>query len=337
MGPLDVSFDVSADAGEPLRQTAWVFRPDDSVSVKGALLCLAGGTYDKAYWHLEVPGHKGYSFGRHLAGRGYVVVALDHLGVGGSTDPAASAVVNLELLARGDAAVGAQVKARLGDGTLAPGLPPLPDVPLIGVGHSMGACLTTMVQAQAGPYDAVVLLGYGVDITNVHDGEVTAEDLARRVAQSEVIFRETTGAAPEATSVMVPRDRLRALFYGADVPAEVIAADDAAESRVPVRAASEVTTPGYVRRFAEAVDVPVFLGFGRIDVSPDVYAEPACYRASRDVTLVVVEGSGHCHNFAARRNELWDRIAAWASAVTPRHAADSLAFAGDDVQQGRVA
>ncbi|WP_202125118.1 alpha/beta hydrolase [Actinomadura physcomitrii] len=328
---MDRSFDVTEEigTGEPLSQTAWIFAPEDAAEVKGAILCLAGGTYDKRYWHPEVPGHDGYSFGRHLAGRGYVVIALDHLGVGGSSDPTASGAVTLQLMARGDAAVAAQIRARLDGGTLVPGLPPLPHLPLIGAGHSMGACLTTMVQAQAGAYDAVVLLGYGVDITNVHDEKATSEALEERVDETEAIFRATTGTAPDATSTIVPRALLRQLFHGPDVPEEVIRVDDAAQSRVPVRAASEVTTPGYVRQYAEAVDVPIFLGFGRVDVSPDPYAEPACYRASADVTLVIVEGSGHCHNFAGRRGELWNRIASWGDAISSRRTAAASSLEGD--------
>ncbi|SQD98944.1 hypothetical protein FMEAI12_5010005 [Parafrankia sp. Ea1.12] len=31
------------------------------------LFCLPGGSYTKAYWHLEVPGRTGYSFGEHMA------------------------------------------------------------------------------------------------------------------------------------------------------------------------------------------------------------------------------------------------------------------------------
>jgi hypothetical protein len=34
-----------------------------------------------------------------------------------------------------------------------------------GVGHSTGACLTTIVQATADPYEAVALPGYGVEMT----------------------------------------------------------------------------------------------------------------------------------------------------------------------------
>jgi hypothetical protein len=65
-----------------------------------------------------------------------------------------------------------------------------------------------------------------------------------------------------------------------------------------------------------------------VDVSPDPYTEVANYRASRDVTLYVVDGSAHCHNFSGGRIALWDRMAAWIasvadpeSAMTPERAA----------------
>jgi alpha-beta hydrolase superfamily lysophospholipase len=320
MSPQALSFDVTeaVGSGESLSQTARLFLPGDPARATAVLVCLAGGTYDKRYWHLEVPGHRGYSFAEHLAEQGYLVVALDHLGTGGSSDPQRSGSVGLRMLAAGDAEAVAQLSARLRDGTLVPGLPPL-RLAVIGVGHSMGSCLTTMVAAQASPYDAVALLGYGVQVSNVLDEADGGGDLAARMNQSEAVFRQLNGVGPDEVSCVVPREQLRQLFHAPDVPGDVIAADDAAESRVPVRAASEVITPGYVAEFAGAVDVPVFLALGsHVDVSPDPYTEVANYRASRDVTLYVVEGSAHCHNFSGGRIALWDRMAAWiASVVAP--------------------
>src|SRR2546421_10183816 len=113
MSHLTLTFDLSEriKSGEALSQTAWLFLPEQPLMAKAVLLCLAGGTYDKRYWHLEVPGHPGYSFAEHLTGQGYVVVALDHLGVGDSGDP--SGDLSLAVLADGDAAVAEQVRARL--------------------------------------------------------------------------------------------------------------------------------------------------------------------------------------------------------------------------------
>jgi pimeloyl-ACP methyl ester carboxylesterase len=317
MSPQVLSFDVTeaVGSGEVLSQAAWLFLPGDPTRATAVLVCLAGGTYDKRYWHLEVPGHRGYSFAEHMADLGYLVVALDHLGTGGSSDPRRSGSMGLRMLAAGDAGAVAQISARLRDSTLVPGLPPL-RLPVVGVGHSMGSCLTTMVAAQARPYDAVALLGYGVQISNVQNEADGGGDLAARMDQSEVVFRQLNGLSPDDVSCVVPREQLRQLFHAPDVPGDVIVADDAAESRVPVRAASEVITPGYVAEFAAAVDVPVFLALGsHLDVSPSPYTEVANYRASRDVTLYLVQGSGHCHNFSVGRFALWHRMAAWIPSV----------------------
>ncbi len=181
----------------------------------------------------------------------------------------------------------------------------------------MDACLTTMVQANTGIYNAVALLGYGVQITNVFQEAADAGDLENRVQQSISAACQLTGASPQDSHMTAPRSYFEDLFYAGEVPQRVIDADTAAQSRVPVRAGAEVATPGFVERYAPQVNVPVFLAFGAaIDVSPNPYGEPANYTRSADVTLLLVSKSGHCHNFASHRHQLWDRIAAWVPTVT---------------------
>jgi alpha-beta hydrolase superfamily lysophospholipase len=313
-----LTFDVTTGVGsdEPLSQEAWIVLPERPTDAHAVLVCLAGGTYDKHYWHIDIDGHSGYSFGEHLAGSGFVVIAVDHLGIGDSTDPTASGPLGLELLAKGDAEVARQIRERLRRGDLHQDLPT--SLPVVGVGHSMGACLTTMVQATARPYDAVVLLGYGVQITNVYEDTADAAELEARIQQSIEASCQLTGAKPTDAHVYAPRGYLADLFYAGEVPQDVIDADTAVQSRVPLRAAAEVTTPGMVKQYAPRVDVPVLLAFGAaLDVSPNPYAEPTNYTGSPDVTLHLVPNSGHCHNFASHRSQLWDRIATWVPTVVP--------------------
>ena len=324
--PLELTFDVTAGVatGEPLSQQGWIFLPPRPADARATLLCLAGGTYDKHYWHMEIDGHPGYSFGEHLAAAGYIVIALDHLGVGDSRDPIASGPIGLDLLAAGDAEVARQVRERLSNGELIDGVAPL-SVPLVGVGHSMGACLTTMVQANTGIYDAVVLLGYAVQITHVYEKTPDAADLESRLEQTIAAICQITGGSPDDCYMDAPRfsylENLEDLFYAGEVPQQVVRADAAVQSRTPIRAGAEVTTPGFVERYAPKIDVPVLLVFGAaVDVSPNPHAEPANYAGSPDVTLHLVAKSGHCHNFASHRAALWDRIAAWVPAVTARAA-----------------
>ncbi|WP_345626023.1 alpha/beta hydrolase [Rugosimonospora acidiphila] len=314
---LEESFDVTdaIGSGESLRQSGWMFLPNDPAHARGVLVCLPGGSYDKRYWHMEIPGHPGYSFAQHLTSHGFVVVSIDHLAVGDSSDPHESGDVDLQLLARGDAAVADQIRQRLNAGTLAAGIPPL-RLPLIGVGHSFGACLTAVVQANHHVFDAVVLLGFAGSVTNVVGEKVDDADPDTRVRHMEAVVREQSDAAPDAAWVRLPREALSGVFYAQDVPDDVIAADTAAETRGPVRALAETALAGdHYIPYAEKIDVPVFLGFGDIDLSPDPLGEPRYYRTARDLTLYLLPGSGHCHNFATNRAALWDRIASWVPAA----------------------
>jgi hypothetical protein len=143
------------------------------------------------------------------------------------------------------------------------------------------------------------------------------DGLEVRIQQSIQIACQVSGARPDDSHMIAPRSYLANMFYAREVPQEVMDADTAVQSRMPLRAAAEVTTPGFVENYTPRLEVPVFLGFGAaIDVSPNPYSEPANYTGSPDVTLYLVPKSGHCHNFGSQRAALWDRIAAWVPTVS---------------------
>jgi alpha-beta hydrolase superfamily lysophospholipase len=94
----------------------------------------------------------------------------------------------------------------------------------------------------------------------------------------------------------------------------VVRGDDATpwgSSSLPACAVT-MMTDGSVAREAAAIDVPVLVASGSVDVIPDPWIEPTAYRNSRDVSVVVVPRMAHMHNFARTRAQLWDRIAAFA-------------------------
>ena len=316
VGPIPIRVDVSAVPGVagPAEQAAWVFAPRPVADPVTVLVCEPGGTYDKRYWHLEVPGHPGYSFAEDLAARGVVVVALDHLGVGESTvlDPP---TLTSGVVAAADHHVVEAVRARLATGDLAPGLAPAPDAFVVGVGHSMGGMLVVRQQGRHRSFDAVAVLGWsniGLDVHADDDAVV-----GRFAGLTEAALAERWREFGDPTRIG-NRAGLHGLFYLDDVPQAVRDADAAAESTLPGIAGYAAALPGMAAADAAAIDVPVLVGFGAVDTSPDPHAEVACYRSSRHVTLHVLAGSAHCTNLAATRREQWDVLHDWATALARR-------------------
>jgi alpha-beta hydrolase superfamily lysophospholipase len=85
---------------------------------------LNGGSYDKRYFHIEIPGHPGYSAAQHLAALGNIVLALDHLGVGESTRVPSQKKATRHIVARANHAAVTQFYELLQSGDLSPNLPP---------------------------------------------------------------------------------------------------------------------------------------------------------------------------------------------------------------------
>lgn len=109
---------------------------------------------------------------------------------------------------------------------------------------------------------------------------------------------------------------MQSWFHLADVPADVVVADSVTAKSVVPRVFGTAMIPGVVAEHAARIDVPVLIGYGVVDVSPDPRAEASLYCASPDITTIVLGGSAHCHNMASSRHRLWRRLLGWAAMVT---------------------
>jgi pimeloyl-ACP methyl ester carboxylesterase len=271
---------------------------------------------------MHIAGYPGYSFAEHMTAQGFAVVAADHLGVGASSKPAEGDKVDLDTMSAAAASFVEQVRASLADGSPEFGGTPLPEIPIIGVGHSLGACLTVVTQARHRCYDAVALLGFThgqkeVSVTAVGATErepAGDPDTLRQTAieQARAFFADTW----DDVYAFAPREPNHSWLHRPDVPAAVIAADDAQAVRWPRQSYVDALLAGYSASFAAQLDCNVLLGFGDHDVPPIPHADVAFYTQSRDVTLFILPNSAHCHNFASTRTELWERIGLWAGEQT---------------------
>ena len=94
------------------------------------------------------------------ADRGWIFVSVDHLGVGDSTIPGDTERLDYTVVAAGNQAAEQEVLARLAQGTLVDEFPPVTEPLVLGIGQSMGGCMTVIQQGRSHGYDGIGVLGY---------------------------------------------------------------------------------------------------------------------------------------------------------------------------------
>jgi pimeloyl-ACP methyl ester carboxylesterase len=312
--PLE--FDVSAVAPSgAARLGGWVCAPAQFDPSRPAvvLACLAGGTCSTRYFDLDAEDVPDSSMARYLAARGFVVMAFDHLGLGLSTAVDDIFLVTPSVAAAAQDCAVRTAFAELRAGTLAPGLPPMGEFRMVGVGHSMGGMIVGVQQARHATFDAVAVLGHGGDgLPDVLTPHELALDVERPYPLVEADITALARTRFGSDSTVEGRRAVPGSFMLADVPDAVRRAFVA--QQVPLAFACGLTSmiPGATDEAKAAISVPVFLAFGDHDLTANYFGSLARYRAGTDATLFVLPGSAHCHNQATTRTLLWDRFAAWA-------------------------
>lgn len=312
MRRVDLVLDVTGAVGPllsqggPIHVGAWVFIPDELRRLDGrpvSVALLHGGTYDKRYFHFDVPGRPGYSAAEHLASSGHIVILTDMLGVGDSSRTTNDMQVTRHVAAAANHAALEQIHERIRSGRLAPGLPAIDNAIRVGGGHSMGGMISIVQQARHRSFDALLVLGFsGAGVHILRNGVMANLPLALDLGQPDYLVMD--------------RALLKPSFQWDDFDGELEAVDNELAVPVPYVLRVEASWPAVVAPECGMIDVPVLVAMGERDVSPAPHAEPAFYTASPDVTLHMVQRAGHCHSFAVTRNRLLDRIAGWISGLS---------------------
>jgi pimeloyl-ACP methyl ester carboxylesterase len=302
-------FDVSEAIGEQASLAATYYRARSGSSAPALLVCLPGGTYSREYWDLAVPGHTGYSFADFATEHGYAVLTIDPLGTGESSKPAID--FTFRDIAAALACAITALPAATGN-----------QAPPVAVAHSLGGYLAVTQQALYPGYAGLAILG----CTNQHVAPLNLDPAfiarAATVDGRAALAQQIISALAEPY-FEGPREDLQSWFHLDDVPRDVVQADAVTAKSVVPRIFGTAMIPGVVAEHAARIDVPVLLGYGEVDVSPNPRAEAALYCSSPDVTTVVLADSAHCHNMASSRRRLWQRLLAWTEVVVNGHPKDS--------------
>ena len=323
---LHIPVAVPINGGAP-QVAAEIFAPEPDRLGRPAtvLVCLPGGGMNRNYFDLVLEADASYSFARHMVAQGSIVVAVDPLGVGGSTRPKDGFALSPDLLAEANAQAVGRILEDLRCGTLFESWPDLPDIAAIGVAHSVGGLLTILQQANAGSYDAIALLGFSCSgLPQVLKPE--ERELAGRIEAARAdLARLARARFDEPYPEVVGTQQGRELFGKARVERSAVAALAPARDRMLALAATLALIPGNIAPECAAIDVPLFLGLGDLDFCGPPHEIPASFPKSPDVTLLVLPETGHTHFIFPSRATLFRRLHDWArTAVVARRPAESL-------------
>ena len=302
---------VSLPGEGELQVAVELFVPADALPL--ALVCLPGGAMNRRYFDLRAPGLDSFSFALQMAQRRFIVVLIDPLGVGESSRPADGYALTTDVLARANARAVDAVLARLREGHAAPGLSPIPDLVSVGVGHSMGAMLTIVQQAEFRQHAAVAILGFATRGLPEYVGPEVAKldpaEARRRLPElARKQFREPYPSIPRSAEGAT-------LYAGAKAESAGIEAIKAARERLLPVPAFQSMLPGNVAPEAAAIDVPVFLALGELDMTGPPGEVPKAFAGSPQVTFELLPQTGHAHFLFPARVQLFDALARWAQAI----------------------
>ncbi len=337
---LEIDVTDVADLGSQVQAMVTVVYPEQHALRDQPIVAFAlpGAGYNRHYFTFDMPGSAtGGQAGWH-AQRGWIVFAIDTLGVGEASLPD-PAELDLKRLAAVNHAVVRDILARLAAGTISPALPPVSDPVVLGLGQSMGGGLTLVQQAHHDTYDAIALLGFsavwtstrklpgsppaGVPYLSRDAGlprpDPRSHEARRAVAANPLLLRLQGNASLYPTKA---ETRVGWHFHFDDVPAEVRERDlTFAGDAPPWRsdtipgAVFHMLAPGSLGPEAAAIVVPVLSAFGERDVAEDPRMEHKAFRHAVDFSSFICPRMAHMHNFASTREILWTRIHHWGEHV----------------------
>ncbi|MCU1344006.1 MAG: hypothetical protein JWL70_272 [Acidimicrobiia bacterium] len=347
--PIELRIDVTdaAGLGIPAETAVTVHLPDGELS-EPPVVCFGfpGGGYSRRYYSFDMPGSSGGGQAGFHTDRGWIFVAIDHLGFGDSTIPDGNAL-DYDNTALGNKATVEAVMERLESGTLKEGFPAVVGAVKLGIGQSMGGCFTIVLQGQHRVFDGIASLGY----SGIHTVVPTRPGLPPAVwpwmrrgtsLDNPQILNADAFAAAAGPALADQNSITETAAHGEhpfawafhydDVPADIVAIDMEASANPdmanlpPWRSATTppcgvfMIAPGTVATEAASITVPVLSAQGERDVVPDPWMEPKAFKSSPDITVFVCPRMGHMHNFASTRVKFWDRIHSWGTAVAGQRA-----------------
>jgi pimeloyl-ACP methyl ester carboxylesterase len=269
------------------------------------LFCLAGGGANRRYFDLGDADDRDFSFAARMTGQGFAVTAADVPGVGDSILPETPGFFS----PRDAAAALHQALVQLRTAQ-----PALANLPVVGVGHSMGGMLVVLQQGRFTDFAGIALLG-----SNAGGLDWALTDAERAYAGDEAAIERdleslTTARFGDPFAAMRITTAGAGTIFAGESPAAT-ARLRTARDRLFNAGGMMSMIPGSFQSEAQSVAVPLFLAFGENDIGIAPQLVSRDFPSVPDVTLLILPSTGHNHFGFSTMARLSARLGHWAAAL----------------------
>ncbi len=294
---IDVDITLANGQIQPLR--AWLYTPDQP-QTDIIYFCLPGGGMSHRYFDLGRVDNADYSFASHMTKYGHRVISMDHPGIGENTLSAPHPFLTPR---QASDYVAKALNAVLETKNWTTNR-------MIGVGHSMGGMMVTLVQARHKPFSAMVLLGASArglewGLSDVEKSYINAPEKLERDLETLTLAK-----FGEAFPVLADGPRGESTPFSGARPALT---EKLRALNVNLFAAGGMMSivQGSFAKEAGAIAIPLFMCFGDHDIGAPPKEAVLDFTAALSLTLHVLENCGHNSFAFPAITELCARIETW--------------------------
>lgn len=299
---IDISTEFSLPGLNQIAYSAFLPAADRLSNDITVLFCLPGGTLNRGYFDIRAMDGK-HSFALSMAEQGYIVICIDHPGVGQSDIPDDAYLLTIDLVAAVDAFIVEKIKTELVCGDFDKRYAPIGNLRSIGVGHSMGGFITVEIQSKFSSYDALVLLGSGFSghLTMLNEEEKSFANQPQSSIRDNAVglLKKRHGEPlPKVHNALFEQELIKGV-------------------RTVLLGSIGLLTmiPGSIEKELPNIKVPTFFGFGDDDMGAVPQEVTAKLTQCSDMTVVIFPDTGHNHFAFDTTDYQFERIGKWIETV----------------------
>lgn len=260
------------------------------------LFCLPGGGSSAAYFDLS----RDHSFVERMLHFGYNVIVMDCPGTATNALPDNTAFISPRKMADH---IASALSKWLESGSLKKS-------PVIGVGHSMGGMLITLMQARHKSFQAIAMFGssaggleWGLSEDEkkyIDQEESFSKDIEKLTIKKFGRYFTPAPAGPSGKSIT----------FGGETPELTQRLRDAS-CELYCAGGMMSMTRGSFKTEVEAIDMPIFFAFGDHDIGIPPSDAPRDYINAASTDLIVLENTGHNHFAFSSISTLCKSLDSW--------------------------